>query len=246
MALLLGRSVRRHFNSRGRVQIFIWLITWLFAAWLIQAILDWLGFANFGSQNQRGFEVATLGYLFLLQIWAIASGAQLIQKDISSGSLDWYITKPISKSSLTLATYIGESIWFGALTIGIGTVAYIAAKASGLAAMNSTQALTVFFVAWINMVFWLVFTSAIATVSNSTKIGMFMSFVLVIANGGLQTIAISMSWLALSPTLLFSKLEPLMLGNIQLDQLVTNILVAIATFGLAVIATSKSLQRHYR
>ena len=233
-ALLKRRGLALRFSGPGRLQLVIWLFVWLLGAWLIQLVLDLLGFATFGMNAQKGYEIASLAIMFLLQLWAIISGGQLIEDDARGGKLDWLFAKPLPLSTYVSATYMAEVIWLGTISLGIGLVSFALARLAGLAAMQLSEAVIFFTVACLGLSFWTVLTSTLSLVLRSVRAGTFTAFIVLAVSLTTQNPPIWAQWLKLSPTHLMGWLESIMLktpdpGTLLLPSVLT--LLAIIILG---------------
>ncbi len=244
-ALLKRRGLALRFSGPGRLQLVIWLFVWLLGAWLIQLVLDLLGFATFGMNAQKGYEIASLGIMFLLQLWAIISGGQLIEDDARGGKLDWLFAKPLPLSTYVSATYMAEVIWLGTISLGIGLVSFALARLAGLAAMQLYEAVIFFTVAWLGLSFWAVLTSTLSLVLRSVRAGTFTAFIVLAVSLTTQNPPIWAQWLKLSPTHLMVWLESIMLKTADPGTLLlTSILTLLAIIILGGVSVM-SLRRRF-
>lgn len=237
LALLEKRGLALRFSGAGRLKLIMWLFVWLLGAWLIQLVLDLLGFTTFGMNAQKGYEIASLAVLFLLQLWAIISGGQLIEDDAQAHKLDWLFAKPLPQSTYVFATYIAEVIWLGAVSLGIGLISFALARFAGLSAMQLPEAVIFFMVAWLGLSFWTVLSGTLSLVFRSVRAGTFATFIIFAVFLITQNPPAWATWLKLSPTHLMGSLESVMLKTTNSSAL---ILMTILTLLAIVILTGIS------
>lgn len=226
-ALLKNRGIALRFSGPGRLQLIVWLFVWLLGAWLTQFVLDLLGFTTFGAQAQKGYEIASLAIIFLLQLWAIIAGAQLVEDDVREGKLDWLFAKPLPVSTFISATYAAEIIWLAAISIGIGLISFGFAWLAGLAAMGFAQAVIVFSVTWLALSFWTVLAGTLALAFRSVRAGTFATCVVFVAALSTQNPPVWAAWLKFSPTHLMGWLEPIMLNTSSTSTLIVAVFLTL-------------------
>lgn len=237
-ALLKKRGFALRFSGPGRLQLVMWLFVWLLGTWLVQLVLDLLGFATYGVNAQKGYEIASLAIMFLLQLWAIIAGGQLIEDDARSGKLDWLIAKPLPLSTFVSATYMAEIIWLGTISLGVGVVSFALARFAGLAAMQLPEAVIFFTVAWLGLSFWTVLAGTLSLLFRSVRAGTFTAFILFTGSLITQNPPVWAAWLKLSPTHLLGWLESITLKATDPGTLfLTSILTLLAVIALGAVST---------